>query len=312
MIPDPGPKSAYLPGRTQTRLILATRRLMSSSLPNSWETELIHHTSSRFSWQVREFAYRHRQFRYIRHNFTQLPAPPIPISSDDIGRFHDFPRARMGKMSKKTGLVCLLAVILLPPSVGMSQQPIRWETTLESAQRLAGQTNRLVLIHFWAPWCVVCKRMEADVLSQPPVVAELSADYVPVKINADQLPATAERYGVTALPTTAIVSPEGQLLDSMRGWVDADQYVARLNRVAADVRQRKAALAQLPSCPQPPGRRARRRCRRRALRQPMARRLMGRRSPDSRWRRFRLYRLRGHHRLRLPQRRLTALRPHRL
>ena len=156
-------------------------------------------------------------------------------------------------MSKKTGLVCLLAAIFLPPSVGMSQQPVHWEPTLESAQRLAGQTNRLVLIHFWAPWCAVCKRMEAEVLTQPSVAAELNADYVSVKINADQLPATAERYGVTALPTTAIVSPEGQLLDSMRGWVDADPYVARLNQVAAECAQRRAALAQLPSRPQPPG-----------------------------------------------------------
>ena len=74
----------------------------------------------------------------------------------------------------------------------MTQQPIQWETTLDSAQRLAGQTNRLVLIHFCAPWCNVCKRMETDVLGQPSVTAELRADYVAVKINADQFPATAQ------------------------------------------------------------------------------------------------------------------------
>ena len=89
--------------------------------------------------------------------------------------------------------------------------------------------------------------MEADVLTQPAVVAELSADYVPVKINADQLPATAEHYGVTALPTTVVLSPDGQLLDSMRGWVDADEYVNRLSRIATDIRRRRAALRNCPA-----------------------------------------------------------------
>jgi YHS domain-containing protein/thiol-disulfide isomerase/thioredoxin len=155
-------------------------------------------------------------------------------------------------MNSRIGVICLSLGVLLLPSEGMSQQPVRWETTLEAAQRAAGQTNRLVLIHFSAPWCAVCKRMEADVLTQPSVATELNADYVPVKINADQFPATADRYGVTALPTTVIVSPDGQLLDSMRGWVEADQYVGRLSRTAADARQRRAMIAQVPSRPQLP------------------------------------------------------------
>jgi thiol-disulfide isomerase/thioredoxin/YHS domain-containing protein len=158
----------------------------------------------------------------------------------------------MGKMSNKTGLILFFAAILLLPSEGMSQQTIRWETTLESAELAAGRTNRLVLIHFSAPWCGVCKRMEAEVLVQPSVTAELSADYVAVKINADQFPALAERYGVTALPTTVIVSPDGQMLENMRGWVDADPYVARLSRVAGEARQRRAETAQLASRPAAP------------------------------------------------------------
>ena len=67
----------------------------------------------------------------------------------------------------------------------MSQQPIHWKPTLESAQHLAGQTNRLVLIQFWAPWCVICRQMEMEVLSQPAVVSVLNERYVPVKVNAD-------------------------------------------------------------------------------------------------------------------------------
>ncbi len=145
-------------------------------------------------------------------------------------------------MQKRISIVAFLAVAVLLPSVGMAQQPLQWETSLENAQRLAGQTNRLVLIQFWAPWCGVCKRMEAEVLPQPSVAAQLAANYVPVRINADHFPATARQYNVNALPTTVITTPQGQLLDSMRGRVEASEFVARLDRIAAASKQRGGAV----------------------------------------------------------------------
>ena len=150
-------------------------------------------------------------------------------------------------MSKKTGVICLLLAIFMPPSVGLSQQSVRWEPTLESAQRVAGQSNRLVLIEFWAPWCSVCKRMEAEVLSQPSVASVLNSKYVSVKINADNFPATARRYGITALPTTVITTPDGQQVDAIRGRLDTADFIAHINRVAADAERRFAAQNTPPA-----------------------------------------------------------------
>jgi thiol-disulfide isomerase/thioredoxin/YHS domain-containing protein len=180
-----------------------------------------------------------------------------PSPSDNylmiLGMVADISCARLGKMQKKISLIWLVAAVILLPSAGMAQQPTRWEATLDSAQRLAGQTNRLVLIHFWAPWCGVCKGMEAEVLTQPSVGAELAADYVAVKINADYFPSTAIQYGVSVLPTTVITTPQGQLLDTIRGRVEAAEYVARLSRVAATAKQRGGAIyAQVPPNTAPP------------------------------------------------------------
>ena len=115
------------------------------------------------------------------------------------------------------------------------------------------QTNRLVLIYFCGPSCAYCRRMEAEVLSQPGVAAAINADYVPVKITADDFPTTARRYNVTHLPTTVITLPQGQWVDSKEGYVAAEEYVGRLGKVAFDVkRRREAVLAEMQSGPTPP------------------------------------------------------------
>jgi len=156
-------------------------------------------------------------------------------------------------MNKKLGLLCVAVAILLPPSAGMSQQVIQWEPSLDSAQRLASQTNRLVLIYFSGRSCTYCKRLEAEVLNQPSVAAAINADYVAVKVVADDFPSTARRYGITNLPTTVIASPQGQVLDSKQGFVRADEYVARISQVAVEMkRRREAVLAQIPAGGIPP------------------------------------------------------------
>jgi hypothetical protein len=85
------------------------------------------------------------------------------------------------------------------------------------------------------------------VFSQPGVASALLANYVPVKIDADQMPSTATKYGITALPTDVIITPQGQIVDSIRGRSEATQYVVRLNQIVATRRQAAAQIAQIPT-----------------------------------------------------------------
>ncbi len=69
------------------------------------------------------------------------------------------------------------------------------------------------LVDLWAPWCAPC-RMVA------PVVEELAADYqgkaVIGKLNVDENPGIASRYGVTSIPTL-IFFKDGEARDQMIG-----------------------------------------------------------------------------------------------
>ncbi len=144
------------------------------------------------------------------------------------------------------GLWLILGSFFLPFNT-FAQEPFPWQSNLENAQRLAAQNNRLVFIHFWATWCGACNRMEAEVFNQPGVAAAITANYVPVKINADQMPSTAKQYGITALPTEVIITPQGQVVDSIRGRSEATQFVVRLNQIASARQQITGQMAQMPA-----------------------------------------------------------------
>src|ERR671922_1732046 len=59
------------------------------------------------------------------------------------------------------------------------------------------QSDKAVLVDFWAEWCGPCHAI-APVLDQ---IAGERSDLKVVKLNIDEEPAVAQRYGVMSIPT---------------------------------------------------------------------------------------------------------------
>lgn len=62
---------------------------------------------------------------------------------------------------------------------------------------------RPVIVEYWARWCPPC-RMLGPVLEQ--IAQEHAAAIDVVKLNTDENPGTAQRYGVLAVPTMNVFS----------------------------------------------------------------------------------------------------------
>src|SRR5438132_8442889 len=69
--------------------------------------------------------------------------------------------------------------------------------TEESFDNQVLESEQPVLVDFWAEWCGPCHAI-APVLDQ---IAEERSDLRVVKLNIDEEPAIAQRYGVMSIPT---------------------------------------------------------------------------------------------------------------
>ncbi|HEY3395277.1 MAG TPA: thioredoxin family protein [Lacipirellulaceae bacterium] len=119
-------------------------------------------------------------------------------------------------------------------AVGGSNQAIgvQWQYDLESAKRAAAQTGRLVLVHFWSPTCKPCLKLEETVFNQPAVGGALQAQFVPVKLNANEHPDIAQSLGITHLPTDVIMTAEGRVLGKQISPPTPAAYVAEATQLA--------------------------------------------------------------------------------
>src|SRR5262249_48867721 len=101
-------------------------------------------------------------------------------------------------------------------------KPLKAETVLEAALAEAAKSERNVFLHFGAPWCGWCLRLDAW-LARPEVAAILGKDFVEVKIDQDRMEGAKEvfaRYnasGKGGIPWFVFLDPKGKTIITSDG-----------------------------------------------------------------------------------------------
>lgn len=99
------------------------------------------------------------------------------------------------------------------------------ELTDANFEELAVQSDKPVMVDFWAEWCGPCRMVG-------PHVEELSKEYdgkaVVGKVNVDLHGGIAAQFGVRNIPTIVFLK-NGELVDKVVGAVPKDQLAEKLD-----------------------------------------------------------------------------------
>jgi thiol:disulfide interchange protein len=126
-------------------------------------------------------------------------------------------------------LVLAMVAVSIAASWMTPRDIIAWRTDFHAGLAEARASGKPALLYFTADWCEPCKRMKRSTWADPAVKSAL-AGHVPVKIDIDDSPALAERFGVKSVPRLIVLDDRGQPTNIRTGFTRPGELIAWIQR----------------------------------------------------------------------------------
>ena len=119
---------------------------------------------------------------------------------------------------------------------------IHWHEWNDATFRLAQAEDKPVFLDLTAVWCHWCHVLDEITLSDLEVIRALNERYIPVRVDNDRRPDINERYNQGGWPTTAFLTPTGELLGGAT-YLTPEQMRPLLTRIADYYRENREQIA---------------------------------------------------------------------
>ncbi|OHD63311.1 MAG: hypothetical protein A2176_00285 [Spirochaetes bacterium RBG_13_51_14] len=119
--------------------------------------------------------------------------------------------------------------------------------------KLAVEKRKPVVMDFYAEWCGWCRKMEAEVFTDPEVASKLRDNYICIRLHTDKNFDEKIKYknhiltkqefaamlGVQGLPTVVFLDREGNLITKIPGFINKSMFLPLLSYIQDECYMKK-------------------------------------------------------------------------
>lgn len=132
----------------------------------------------------------------------------------------------------KRAVLPFILAIFLSPMCASAQKIATQGTSIDAAFIEAKKQKKLILVDFFTDWCLVCHRMQEEVIEQPEMQAFLNPKFVSVHLNGDNFASMdiADAIGgIDAYPTYVVLNEKGMVVGKMVGYYAQEPLLSQLS-----------------------------------------------------------------------------------
>ncbi|HLJ95540.1 MAG TPA: DUF255 domain-containing protein [Gemmataceae bacterium] len=133
----------------------------------------------------------------------------------------------------------ILSCVLGTPYRGLGSAPaqeIQWRSNYNQARKEALEKNRPLVLDFGTEHCFWCRKLDATTFLDPHVIEVMNEQFIPLKVDAHRDARLTEFLRIQAFPTVVLAGPDGKILGTLEGYMEAGRFHDHLQRILAGLR----------------------------------------------------------------------------